>query len=65
MATMRLWGLRIPMIWCFQQFTDLGRLGIWWAVLLRLIVVDIFGLFLLRRLDLSSSLANKNKKQMF
>lgn len=59
MATMRLWGLRIPMIWCFQQFTDLGRLGIWWAVLLSLVVVDIFGLFLLRRLDLTSSLASK------
>ena len=59
MATMRLWGLRIPMIWCFQQFTDLGRFGIWWAVLLSLVVVDIFGLFLLRRLDLTSSLASK------
>lgn len=59
MATMRLWGLRIPMIWCFQQFTDLGRLGIWWAVLLSLVVVDIFGAFLMRRLDLTTSLVSK------
>ena len=59
MATMRLWGLRIPMIWCFQQFTDLGRLGIWWAVLLSLVVVDIFGAFLMRKLDLTASLASK------
>ena len=59
MATMRLWGLRLPMIWCFQQFTDLGRFGVWWAVLLSLVVVDLFGMFLFRRIDFSVSLAEK------
>lgn len=59
MATMRLWGLRLPMIWCFQQFTDLGRFGIWWAVLLSLVVVDIFGMFLFRKVDFTTSLADK------
>lgn len=57
MATMRLWGLRLPMIWCFQHFTNLGRFGIWWAVLLSLVVVDLFGMLLLRRVDLTKSLA--------
>lgn len=61
MATMRLWGLRLPMIWCFQHFTSLGRFGIWWAVLLSLVVVDIFGMFLFRKVDFTKSLADRNK----
>ena len=59
MSTMRLWGLRIPMIWLFQNFTDLGRFGIWWAVLLSLVFVDIFGWFLFKKVDLTKSLAKK------
>ena len=59
MSTMRLWGLRIPMIWLFQNFTDLGRFGIWWAVLLSLVFVDIFGMFLFKKVDLTRSLAKK------
>ena len=59
MATARLWGLRLPMIWCFQHFTNLGRFGIWWAVLLSLVVVDLFGMLLLRRVDLTKSLASR------
>ena len=61
MATMRLWGLRLPMIWCFQHFTNLGRFGIWWAVLLSLVVVDIFGMFLFRKVDFTKSLADGRK----
>ena len=59
MATMRLWGLRLPMIWCFQHFTNLGRFGIWWAVLLSLVVVDLFGMFLFRKVDFTTSLADR------
>ena len=59
MSTTRLWGLRLPMIWLFQQFTDLGRFGIWWAVLLSLVFVDLFGMFLFRKVDLTKSLAEK------
>ncbi len=59
MSTMRLWGLRLPMIWLFQHFTDLGRFGIWWAVLLSLVFVDLFGMLLFKRVDLTKSLAEK------
>ena len=59
MSTTRLWGLRLPMIWLFRQFTDLGRFGIWWAVLLSLVFVDLFGMFLFKRVDLSKSLVKK------
>ena len=59
MATMRLWGLRLPMIWCFQQFTDLGRFGIWWAVVLSLVIVDLFGMFLLRRVDFTTGIVHR------
>ena len=60
MSTMRLWGLRLPMIWLFQHFTDLGRFGIWWAVLLSLVFVDIFGMFLFKKVDFTKSLAKKS-----
>lgn len=59
MSAMRLWGLRLPMIWLFQNFTDLGRFGIWWAVLLSLVFVDLFGMFLFKKVDLNTSLAHK------
>lgn len=59
MSTTRLWGLRLPMIWLFQHFTDLGRFGIWWAVLLSLVFVDLFGMFLFKKVDLTKSLAKK------
>ena len=59
MSTARLWGLRLPMIWLFRHFTDLGRFGIWWAVLLSLVFVDLFGMFLFKKVDLTKSLAKK------
>ena len=37
-----------------------GGFGIWWAVLLSLVFVDIFGMFLFKKVDFTKSLAKKS-----
>lgn len=39
----RLWGLRIPMLYCFRNFTSLGPLGIWLSMILSNLIVCIIG----------------------
>ena len=39
----RLWGLRIPFIILFKNFTDLGSSGIWYAMLLSNLVIVFVG----------------------
>lgn len=63
MSTMRLWGLRLPMIWLFQNFTHLGRFGIWWAVLLSLVLSDLYGAYLFKKVDFRVSLARSSQSQ--
>lgn len=47
----RLWGLRLPLIWFFKEFTDLGRMGIWMAMVLSNLLILILGHFLWKRMD--------------
>lgn len=46
MATIRLWVLRIPMVLAFKYLTDLGPLGVWYAMLISNILIVFVGAFL-------------------
>jgi len=47
----RLWILRIPLIFIFKYYTDMGNSGIWTAMLLSNFLITFVGYFLYRRLD--------------
>lgn len=49
LSTFRLWGIRIPLIYLFQYFTDLGPTGIWWAMCISNAIVCIVGEYLYRK----------------
>jgi Na+-driven multidrug efflux pump len=46
LAIIRLWVLRIPMVLGFKYFTDLGPLGVWYAMLISNILIVFVGAFL-------------------
>jgi putative MATE family efflux protein len=46
----RLWGLRIPFILIFKNFTDMGSSGIWYAMLLSNFVIAFVGYFFMKRI---------------
>jgi len=43
MNVIRLWGVRIPMLYCFRNYTNLGPLGIWLAMILSNLVICVLG----------------------
>lgn len=43
----RLWVIRLPMIYAFQRFTNLGSQAVWIAMLLSNLLIDVFGFYLL------------------
>lgn len=49
LSTFRLWGLRIPMIYLFHQFTNLGPTGIWWSMVLSNFITCILGEYYYRK----------------
>ncbi len=59
MTTVRLWGLRLPMIWLFQHFTNIGRSGIWWAMLLSNLLIVIVGALLFKRVDFNANISKE------
>jgi len=59
MSTARLWCLRLPMIWALQQFTDVGRVGIWWAMVVSNFIIDVVGACLFRKIDFNADLVKK------
>lgn len=58
MSTSRLWFMRLPMILSFKYFTDFGRRGIWYAMVISNIMIVIMGHFLLMRVDYSPKIKN-------
>lgn len=42
MSIFRLWAVRLPLIWGFKQFTNLGAMGVWIAMLSSNAVIIIF-----------------------
>ena len=43
LSTVRLWGLRIPMIYLFGQYTSLGPTGIWYAMIISNFIICLAG----------------------
>ncbi len=62
MTTVRLWGMRLPMIWLLQQFTDIGRSGIWWAMLTSNLLIVLLGALLFRKVDFSATISKGKEK---
>ena len=42
----RLWVIRLPMIYLFQRFTNIGSTAVWIAMLASNVLIDIFGFWL-------------------
>jgi len=51
LSIVRLWGIRIPLILFFKTFTDLGRAGVWYALVVSNAVILILGHFLAKKVD--------------
>lgn len=51
--TARLWAVRLPLILFFMKFTDLGRMGIWMAMVVSNLLIVIFAEILFRKIDFS------------
>lgn len=51
MGITRLWVLRIPLIFAFKNFTDLGPGGIWTAMLISNFVIAFVGFFMYTKID--------------
>ena len=50
-SIVRLWGIRIPLILFFKTFTDLGRVGVWYALVISNTVILILGHYLAKKID--------------
>lgn len=51
MASVRLWAIRLPLVFLSVQFTDLGPLGVWYAMLLSNLAMLPLGMFLFHKVD--------------
>ena len=51
MSVGRLWALRLPIIWFLGNFTKLGSMGIWLAMLLSNMLVVVYGFYIYRTHD--------------
>lgn len=51
MSTLRLWGVRLPLILFFKTCTDVGPAGVWYAMVISNFVIVLLGMFLLRRVE--------------
>jgi len=51
LSTVRLWGIRIPLILFFKTFTGLGRAGVWYALFISNAVILILGHYLATKVD--------------
>lgn len=50
-ATARLWVIRLPLIMFMKNVTDLGRSGIWYAMVISNFVIILYAMFLFRKVD--------------
>ena len=50
-ASARLWAFRLPLIVVFKNFTDLGRSGIWYAMVISNIIILVIAQMLFRKVD--------------
>jgi putative MATE family efflux protein len=47
----RLWFLRIPLVYFFKEYTELGSTGIWYAMLISNVVIILLGIILYAQVD--------------
>ncbi len=46
MSILRLWGIRLPMIYLLRRFTDLGPTGVWISMLASNVLIIVFAVWL-------------------
>lgn len=51
LGTIRLWFVRIPVIYVLKEFTNLGPSGVWYAMLASNLVIAFLGLYFMRFID--------------
>lgn len=51
LSIFRLWGLRIPMIYLFARFTNIGPTGIWWSMVLSNFITCAAGQIMYQKKD--------------
>lgn len=54
MSMYRLWVIRLPMIYCFEKFLTLGSSGIWIAMLISNLLINIYGFYKYKTADWQS-----------
>lgn len=59
LAVVRLWFIRLPMIYAFRTFTDIGRSGIWYAMVISNFLMVFFGLYLLKKVTFEPIIKEK------
>ncbi|MEG1889667.1 MAG: MATE family efflux transporter [Lachnospiraceae bacterium] len=62
MSTARLWILRLPFIMFCQHFTNIGRLGIWYAMVYSNFMIVLLGMFFYRKIDFSATISGGKVK---
>lgn len=62
-STTRLWLLRIPIVFLFKYFTDLGSSGIWYAMLASNILIAFLGIILYQRIDFKPKITIGKEKR--
>lgn len=50
-ATVRLWLIRLPLILFFKTFTEIGREGIWYAMVISNVLILFYAAYLFRKVD--------------
>jgi Na+-driven multidrug efflux pump len=58
LAMIRLWAIRLPMVWALATFTDFGTAGVWWAMLLSNFLAIFVGMFLYSKVRYEPKITN-------
>jgi len=59
MAVLRLWCIRLPLIYAFKTFTDIGRSGVWYAMVISNFLMIFFGMYLLGKVTFDPIIRDK------
>lgn len=60
----RLWILRIPLVYAFKLFTNLGSSGIWYAMLLSNILIIPVGMIMYKKIDFKPKVHISQSKEL-
>ena len=62
LATMRLWILRLPLIWFLMNIIKLGPPSVWYAMIISNFGAAILGTFLYKFIDFKPRISKINEK---